>query len=330
MADIERQNFEVVRRGYDIDQVDEFLVRQAEAWRNELYDARRRIAELEGDLTRLGALETEVEQARRQQDALTMTLQTAAQARDEMLAKAEQDVAVLRSEAEQQVEDQLSEAKVKSAEMVAEAEQEANDVRHQSRMRTDELMMAQEEQLSQRRSELDTAHAEAKGRYEIVEATMASKIKDLNSMREALVTGLEAIASGGLAALEEVSDVLADVGIVGNDDTAVKSLLESNDGPSTGTPPLPGGPKTLASGANGTPETQALPESTGTVDENGSSSGNTYGADATGSSSFRTAAAEGDANGEANGTENGSSDGDASDDLDDASDDGAETINSPA
>ncbi len=227
MAEIDRQNFEIVRRGYDIDQVDEFLVRQAEAWRAELYEARRRISEMEADVGRIASLEAEVDQARRQQEALTMTLQTAAQARDEMLAKAEQDITVLRSEAEAEISQELAEAKAQAAKVLGDAEQEANDVRHQSRMRTDELMMAQEEQLQTRQAELDTEHAEAKERYEKAEQTLVAKIKDLNSMREALVTGLEAIASGGLAALEEVDDVLAEVGIVGNDDSAVHELLDS-------------------------------------------------------------------------------------------------------
>ncbi len=231
MAEIDRQNFEVVRRGYDIDQVDEFLVRQAEAWRAELYEARRRLSEMEGELGKIAPLEAEVEQARRQQDALTMTLQTAAQARDEMLAKAESDVASKRAEAEAEIAEELAGAKAQAAQILADAEQEANDVRHQSRMRTDELMMAQEEQLRARQEELDTEHAEAKERYERAEQALAAKITDLNSMREALVTGLEAIASGGLAALEEVGDVLAEVGIVGNDDSAVAELLESSHDP---------------------------------------------------------------------------------------------------
>ena len=245
MAEIERQSFEVVRRGYDIDQVDEFLVRQAEAWRNELFESRRRVSELESDLTRLGQLEVEVDQARRQQDALTMTLQTAAQARDEMLAKAEQDVAVLRSECEREVEQELAEAKAKAAQLLGDAEQESSDIRYQNRLRTDELVMAQEEQLKQRQNELDEAHEEAKSRYEVAEQALATKIRDLNSMREALVTGLEAIASGGLAALEQVGDVLAGVGIVGNDSSAVHELLNS-DGSSNGAiaspPPQPDGP----------------------------------------------------------------------------------------
>jgi DivIVA domain-containing protein len=248
MAEIERQSFEVVRRGYDIDQVDEFLVRQAEAWRNELFESRRRVSELESDLTRLAQLEVEVDQARRQQDALTMTLQTAAQARDEMLAKAEQDVAALRAECEQEVEQELAEAKAKAAQLLGDAEQESSDIRYQNRLRTDELVMAQEEQLKQRQAELDEAHDEAKGRYELAEQALATKIRDLNSMREALVTGLEAIASGGLAALEEVGDVLEGVGIVGNDDSAVHALLDST-GSSNGaiaSPPPDEPPSSLA------------------------------------------------------------------------------------
>ncbi len=93
MAGIDREQVEGVRRGYDIDQVDEFLVRQAEAWRERLHEAERRIVELENDAIELRQLGSEVEAARRQQEALTLTFQTAAQAQDEMLAKAEREAA---------------------------------------------------------------------------------------------------------------------------------------------------------------------------------------------------------------------------------------------
>ena len=283
MAEIERQSFEVVRRGYDIDQVDEFLVRQAEAWRNELFESRRRVTELEGDLTRLAQLEVEVDQARRQQDALTMTLQTAAQARDEMLAKAEQDVTAMRTECENEVERELAEAKAKAAQLLGDAEQESNDIRYQNRLRTDELAMAQEEQLKQRQTELDEAHEEAKSRYEVAEKALAAKIQDLNSMREALVTGLEAIASGGLAALEEVSDVLAGVGIVGNDDSAVHELLGTNqtNGAIASPPPTPhGGPTAGLGTGDGGSDSATADDASSATDGNETDHGAATGAEA--------------------------------------------------
>lgn len=217
--------FDVVRRGYDIDQVHEFLVRQAEAWRAELYDASRRIADLENDVVRLEELEAEVESSRNQQEALTMSFHSAAQARDDMLASAEADIAARKEVAAQEVTQMLAEAKAEAASILADAEREANDVRFAARTRTDELMKAQESELVSRKAELDDAYNESVQKYEATKQSLADKVRELNSMREALVIGLEAIATGGLAALEDVSDQLAAVGITSGDDSAVRQLV---------------------------------------------------------------------------------------------------------
>lgn len=218
-------NFDVVRRGYDIDQVHEFLVRQAEAWRSELYEASRRIADLEADVIRLAELETEVEQARNQQEALTMSFHSAAQARDDMLTSAEADVAARKDIAEQEAGKILAEAQAEAASILADAEREANDVRFTARARTDELMKAQESELVSRKAELDQSYNETIVQYEATQQSLVDKVRELNSMREALVIGLEAIASGGLSALEDVSDQLAAVGITSGDDSAVRQLV---------------------------------------------------------------------------------------------------------
>ena len=218
-------SFDVVRRGYDIDQVHEFLVRQAEAWRAELYDASRRIADLETDVVRLEELETEVESSRSQQEALTMSFHSAAQARDDMLASAEADIAARKEVAADEVNQMLAEAKAEAATILADAEREANDVRFAARARTDELMKIQESELVNRKAELDDAYNESVQKYEATKQSLADKVRELNSMREALVIGLEAIATGGLAALEDVSDQLAAVGITSGDDSAVRQLV---------------------------------------------------------------------------------------------------------
>lgn len=247
MAETNRQSFEVVRRGYDMEQVDKFLVHQAEAWRKELHRAQTRISELESKVQSLSQLEPQLEQARQQEEALALTLQSATQAKDELLTKAEQETSELRTQAEIEAEEMralaadeaesvrteatseadriVSEAKDKATSLVESAEKEADDARHESRMRTDELMLAQEEQLQQRRAELDQEFETAVGRYELVEQSLKDKVTELNSMREALVTGLEAIATGGLSALEDVQDELAAVGISQGDDSAVRHLV---------------------------------------------------------------------------------------------------------
>ncbi len=240
-ADIDRQQFEVVRRGYDIDQVDEFLVRQAEAWRGQLYEAQRRISELEEGVGQLSHLEAEVEQARRQQEALTLTFQTAAQAKDEMLAKAEREAAEhrrateeemlkLRVETETETTRLLAEATAKADDLVRTAETEAAETERSARARVNELLSTGEQQTRERQAELDANHVRTRARYRQAEEALSSKVEELNSMRIALVAGLEAIASGGLAALEGVGDQLAAVGIGGTDadESAVQKLLDKS------------------------------------------------------------------------------------------------------
>ncbi len=241
MAGIDREQFEVVRRGYDIDQVDEFLVRQAEAWRERLHEAERRIVELENDAIELRQLGSEVEAARRQQEALTLTFQTAAQAQDEMLAKAEREAAEhrrateeemlkLRVETETETTRLLAEATAKADDLVRTAETEAAETERSARARVNELLSTGEQQTRERQAELDANHVRTRARYRQAEEALSSKVEELNSMRIALVAGLEAIASGGLAALEGVGDQLAAVGIGGTDadESAVQKLLDKS------------------------------------------------------------------------------------------------------
>ena len=281
MADRERENFEVVRRGYDIDQVEQFLVRQAEAWRTELFDARRRIGQLETDLTKLSTLEQEVEQSRQQQDALTMTLQSATQTRDEMLAQAAEDSSA-----------KLAEAEAAAAQIPADAENEATGIRSQGRQQTDKQLIAQEEEFRQRGEQLQHAHLEAKSRYEMIEATLVSKIQDLNDMREALVSGLEAIATGGLTAMEDIGDAMAGVGLLDAGQTTAAELPDSPEAPSPGVPPMPSGSMSLPTKVEA--EDQPSPaETTDSTDSTVSdysgdrTAGNTYGADSNGSATSR-------------------------------------------
>lgn len=225
MISTNQQTFEIVRRGYDVDQVDEFLITQALAWRGELDSADRRVAELEQELVRLGHLEAEVEQARQQQQAVSLALQTAAEIRDKMLAETRTEIADLRAVTEAELgkagiesaaeADRLGvEAEEQATALVEAAKQSAAEVEEQARAYSNELAQAHEEEYSRRREDADERHAATMARYEEAERVQESKVNELNSIRETLVVSLEAIASGGLAAMGEFKALMAPVGVL--------------------------------------------------------------------------------------------------------------------
>ncbi len=245
MTSVDQQTFDVVRRGYDIDQVDQFLIIQARAWSAELDAARDRVAELEQEVQGIGRLEAELDEARRQQEALTLTLQTAAQARDEMLAKTEQEIADLQASNDAALTSLRSEAEEQATALVSEARNAASEIEQETQVRSLELHREQEDDFARRRAELEQQHIDATQRYAEAAKALKAKVEDLNSMREALVAGLEAIAGGGLSAMRGSEELLASVGIEIN--TTNADIEARFDGSSNGEEPATDKAKTEAS-----------------------------------------------------------------------------------
>ena len=75
---------------------------------------------------------------------------------------------------------------------------------------------AEGRKLQERHDGLEADFAEKKANYERAEAALRAKVEDLNATREALVTGLEAIAKGGLSGLAEVEALLEPASVNGN------------------------------------------------------------------------------------------------------------------
>lgn len=208
MAGTDQQGFRIVLRGYDIDAVDAFLVTQARAWGEALDEAKQQIAMLEREVARLRLIETDQERAEQDLAARTESAEIAA--------------AVLREEAERKATETVEAAQVEANEILDEA-----DRTHRARQR---LELQKFESLQ---AELEVRHEDAMERYAKAEAILQAKVDDLAATREALVTGLEAIARGGLAGLNaEAEQALAAVGL-GLSATATSEVTNEADASAT-------------------------------------------------------------------------------------------------
>ena len=171
-------HFKLVRKGYDVEQVDAFLLTQATAWSTELAQARQENADLRAQI------------ARRAQDAQAASLSVKDQASAHPAPPIQQtDVEI------------IARAETTAARIVAEADQQA-----QTRVRA--ALRAQEEVLNQRQENLDARFARSRAQYEEILSALHAKVGELQETREALVGGLETIAAGGLAAIEGLSNEL--------------------------------------------------------------------------------------------------------------------------
>ncbi len=170
-------NFRIVRKGYDVEQVDSFLLTQATAWSTELAQSRQENAELRAHL------------ARQAQEVEAASLSAQSHAVAPNAAANQTDVEI------------IARAETTAARMLAEADQQA-----QTRVRA--ALRAQEEVLAQRQQDLDARFARSKAQYEQILSALQAKVGELQETREALVSGLETIAAGGLAAIEGFSDEL--------------------------------------------------------------------------------------------------------------------------
>ena len=195
--------FAIVRQGYDVDEVEEFLVTQAEAWRDALSQTENRVAELEAAM----------ESSRRREAALLEGLQTAAQAREHVMAETEREFSERRAQTEAELNQLISDARASAQAQLAEAADEAARLLDGAELQAARIKSESEAELVSRMATLETEHREATTRYAEAEADLKVQVKDLNAMRLALVRGLEVIADGGLARAKSSGQLLTDAGI---------------------------------------------------------------------------------------------------------------------
>jgi DivIVA domain-containing protein len=110
--------FPVVRRGYDMDEVDAFMSRLDTVMDAKLLSASARIE----------ALEAELAEAKRHEEAVHLTLVAATKTKDELLVDAQRELTEATGNAREQAERILSEAKREAFRLVTEANRDAEQI----------------------------------------------------------------------------------------------------------------------------------------------------------------------------------------------------------
>lgn len=233
MVERKRDRFETVRRGYDVDEVNQHLdvverrhQQELEALRAELAERDRRIAELQ-------VLTAEVEEARTQKDSISAMLRDAGRERQAMLDEAseaarqrvneaeskarelrretEREMSELRRNAEAamdaarsgvdaKVDRKIQAARDEARLIVANAEASVDLLKRQTNDRLDERQRSQARELEQRQLEADREHVSKVRSYQTAEKELSARVEHLQAVRDSLVTTLTAIAEGGLRA----------------------------------------------------------------------------------------------------------------------------------
>jgi cell division initiation protein len=120
-SSIRRQRFEMVRRGFDPQEVGAFLERVAER----LALAERAMEEAEA---RLSSTASELDEARAAEEALQLTMVAATQAKDEMLARAKTEAEEVRAAAQREAETVVTEARRQASGLVDDSRRDAGGV----------------------------------------------------------------------------------------------------------------------------------------------------------------------------------------------------------
>jgi cell division initiation protein len=120
-SQIRRQRFEMVRRGFDPQEVGAFLERVADR----LAFAERAAEDAQ---SRLSSTSTELDDARATEEALQLTMVAATQAKDEMLARANAHAEEVRTAAQREAEGIVAEARRQASTMVDDSRRDAGGV----------------------------------------------------------------------------------------------------------------------------------------------------------------------------------------------------------
>ena len=235
MTELNALMFEVVRRGYDIDEVNDHLATIERQRGAELDRAQAAIQQKDAEIGRLHELTAEVEVVgTRRAEVDRMTVE-AAQKRESMLEEAsraareqttlasktaaslraetekemsalrrdtESELSELRATTRQELDAKLSDAQAEAKRIELDAQEKAQRLETETLKRLAEFEAGQELELQHRRSQADRDHSAALRSHRQIEEQLALQITRLQEMRDSLVGTMTAIAHGGLAALE--------------------------------------------------------------------------------------------------------------------------------
>ncbi len=208
-------SFSLVRQGYDTDEVEAFLVSQAEAWHQALRQAEQRTAQFQ----------LELEKTQRREAALLNELNSATKAKENTMAEIEQEAELKRAEHELTIKKRADEVEASITAQLAEAEAKAAGLIRQAEHDAAESQTELEKTRTSQLAALESEHRRTTSQYEKAEAKLIESIKDLNTMRVALVDGLQAIADGGLTNAKAIDDLLDEIGL--DSDDPKSSLLDN-------------------------------------------------------------------------------------------------------
>ena len=222
VTDRKDQLFDVVRRGYEVDQVNQYVDELNSWWTAELDrvvgERDRRIAELE-------EMTADVTAAKQERESLARMLDDANEQRKHILEDAEQKasrlvtdteqemsklrrdtesaMAELRSEADARKDERINAASVEAKAMIENAKTTIASLEKQSQQRLTEAELATDARIDSRTRDAERKHNAQMREYARAEHDLSARIDYLRSVRESLVASLEAIASGALKSAEE-------------------------------------------------------------------------------------------------------------------------------
>lgn len=209
--DSTQERFAVVRRGYDMEQVDSYLTKRDSEYQSRLDDATALIARLEGELTNL----------KRKEEAVTLTLVAATKTKDEMLESAQRQLDDATSSAKEQADKILADAQYEAFRLVNDAKENADSAVAEAKAEAEAtLTNARRESvaiLNQIKDESETfrvAHeqdlANARARFEEENAELTQRITKLRTVAGDLEKRLQALARGALDDLMGMKGMLTD------------------------------------------------------------------------------------------------------------------------
>ncbi len=236
MTELHALMFEVVRRGYDIDEVNAHLATIERQRGAELNRAQAVIQQKDAEIDRLHDLTAEVEEVgHRRAEVDRMTVE-AARKRESMLEEAsraareqttlasktaaglradtekemsalrrdtEAEMSELRSATHHEAEAKLDAARAEARRIELDAQENAQRLETETLQRLAEFEAGQELQLQHRRSQADRDHSATLRAHRQTEEQLAAQVVRLHEIRESLVGTMTAIAHGGLAALDD-------------------------------------------------------------------------------------------------------------------------------
>jgi cell division septum initiation protein DivIVA len=203
--------FAIVRRGYDMEQVDSYMAARDAEYQSRLDDATTLIARLEGELVNL----------RRKEEAVTLTLVAATKTKDQMLESAQRQLDDATGAAKEQADKILADARYEAFRMVNDAKENADSaVAEATAEAAATLGNARKEsvailnQIKEESENFRTAHeqdlANARARFEEENAELTQRITKLRTVAGDLEKRLQAMARGALDDLMGMKGMLTE------------------------------------------------------------------------------------------------------------------------